>query len=497
MTDILAPIQDASGMVNVIAQTWDGIFPTNVPDETGQDISITLAGNLNIANPSLEFANEILQHVVSAGAQSTVPLEDLIRGDFSSIVDEMGFVDASTATTEEGLNDMVLENPVVGAPWTDKSDREIGQYDPLFVYRRVRNSAGNRFAAVANIVTVNRLQLDLYQAEKNVAIFGASASAADYAMRAASTARIGPAGFFVMPGGGGVPMLGAGGTTTASDKRVPVFDIRAAELRARVLGQRNRKPVDSIELEKLRRFASLTPSGLWSAVNYLGAVTQISDASNLFEHTNSGALTERKFNYAIYNRAKIANIFTERPTAGEQLFFKIAKFPRDQLLRAAPVLSVANLKKRGFDTMAPASTYIGAQSATADAVVQIRGFSSSDGQQYMGDSTPLDSMKPDVADHNYVESVVRFATEYRPAYYDAELDTVVFSDELRQEGLQEAIAQLPDGILENIEVPGIIVPVGTVKQKMNRPTTNVAIANACVSQAFLAAQPHIEIYCNT
>ena len=67
---------------------------------------------------------------------------------------------------------------------------------------------------------------------------------------------------------------------------------------------------------------------------------------------------------------------------------------------------------------------------------------------------------------------------------------------LAEEGLQEAIANLPDIVVENYLAPGIIIPVGTVKQRLTRHTTLKAILNAHYDAKLLALQPHVEIYQN-
>jgi len=55
---------------------------------------------------------------------------------------------------------------------------------------------------------------------------------------------------------------------------------------------------------------------------------------------------------------------------------------------------------------------------------------------------------------------------------------------------------LPDVVIENYLTPGIVIPVGVVKQRLNKKVTKQAILNAHYDQTAMSLLPHVEIVQN-
>lgn len=484
MTDVLNGVgEPGSTLVSVMNQMWSQLLPTPVPAQTGMGGlgTITEPGPFGQA-PSDTMASAIINNIMAQGTVGVVPFNGQITEDFSILVSgDMAFVDTSVVSTEEALNDMMMENPIAATPWDDGSEKFIQQYDPLFTFTSDRKATSPGFHTLATPVIINQIQARLMQTERDAAIFGLSA-----------------------PGRNRMRQVVNASSMLAVDKRIRLIEARTPFDRVRPGTQQ--QVVDSSRLEALRYYGSLTAEGLYAKLNFLGAVTQIWDSSGDPANGNSvvasasalqgrSLLSERVFNYSHHNRGKIANVFAPTLERGDQIFFSIANYSREALQEIGVVVNNStNLGKRAAEQ----SSYVGAvlRAASADEFVQIRGWSSREGRQYLGDTSPFDALCPEVADRLHCERVHLAATQFRFHRFNDVTDEIEEVNIVGQEGMQEAIASLPDLIIENFLTANVTIPVGTVKERLPQQTTMRAILNAHYDSRALALQPHVEIYQN-
>lgn len=491
MTDVQAAYDQAPNDVGAaIDRMLEHFLPSTIPSETSLGLGTVTVADLGGeefgGGPSEALANAIFANFTAQAAQTTVPFADQMATDFSTIVDSMAFVDTSVVTTDENFQDMMLENPVAATPWDDGSEKAFTQYNPLFTYRSDRKATSPGFHTVATPVVINQIQARLLQTERDAALFGLTAPARGRP-RPVSTV--------------------VAAHALAVDKRIRLLEARTPHDRVRPGTQQ--QVVDSSKLETLRYYGALKPEDLHAKYNYAGPITQIWDSQGANNSAQGGMLSsagsfagrpllsERVFNYSHYYRGKINNIFACEPVAGDQFFFSIARYNREQLLQigsAAGVLLGKRTYASGDD--APHSSFVGSiqRSSTADEFVQIRGWSSREGREYLGDTSPLESLKPDAADRYYVERVELAASVYRQHRYNDVTDELEVVNLAAQEGRQEAVANVPDLVLENFLALGVVIPVGTVKQVLSKKTTLHDILNAHYDSRLLSAQPHVEIY---
>lgn len=484
MTDILNGVgEPRSQLVNVIDQMWSQLLPTPVPAQTGMGGlgTMTDPGPFGQA-PSDTMATAIINNIMAQGTVGVVPFNGQISDDFSILVNgDMAFVDTSVVSTAEQLNDMMLENPITATPWDDGSEKAIQQYDPLFAFSSDRKATSPGFHTLATPVIINQIQARLMQTERDAAIFGLSA-----------------------PGRNRMRQVVNASSMLAVDKRIRLIEARTPFDRVRPGTQQ--QVVDSSRLEALRYYGSLTAEGLYAKLNYLGPVTQIWDSSGDPAGGNSvvasasalqgrSLLSERVFNYSYHSRGKIANVFDPSLERGEQLYFSIANYSREALQEiGVSVHNTSSLGKRAGEQ----SNYVGAvlRGASADEFVQIRGWSSRGGRQYLGDTSPFDSLCPEVGDRLHCERLRLAASTFRHYRFNDVTDEMEEVNIVGQEGMQEAIASLPDLVIENFLAASKIIPVGTVKERLPQLTTARAILNAHYDSRALALQPHVEIYEN-
>lgn len=489
MTALLSSAGETPNEIgSAIESMLSSLLPTNIPSVTGMTLgTISNEGDRFGAGPTEMLTNVIMDTISGQAATGDVPFSDQMRQDFSTIVSDMAFVDTSVVSTDESLNDMVFEFPVAATPWDDGSDKSINVYDPLFAYRSDRKASSPGFHTVATPVIINQIQARLVQTERDAALFGIGGSTRG---RRAIVAQVG------LPGSHQLHV----------DKRIRVIEARVPHDRVRPTTEQ--QIVDSSRLEALRYYGGLTPEELYAKLNYLGPVVQIWDSSG---HSGSEAATtasyesrtlisERVFNYAMpLCRAKIQNIFGEALKRGDNLYFSISRYSREALLQIGAASGMMLGKRTyGAGEEVPVSSYVGQMqyASSVDEYTQVRGWSSRDGREYLGDTSPLDSLKPDAADRYYVERVATAASQYREFRYNETTDELVEVPLAAQEGVQEAINNLPDIVIENYLAHGIVIPVGTVKQLLNPVTTKRNILNAHYDARSLALQPHVEIYVN-
>lgn len=505
MGTVLADVGEQDiGVGGEIQDMYGALLPTYVPLETSLlfDSITAMAPDMFGDRPSDLLAGAIMNNVFAQGAQDGVPFEQAIRNDFNTLVTEMAFVDTSLVTTEEQMHDMIFENPIVVTPWDNGLEKNINQYDPLWVANVQEKHRAPGYHTVGTPPIINHIQLLLAKTERDAAIFGVTANREYVARRRVETMieSMPPSSIAL-----GVQPLSV---NAQADKRMRASELHSSNrLRAPAASVRGR--VDSSNLDALRVYGSDTPEGLYAKWNFLGPVTQIQAFGDLSAHASASYqsnvcarrsdASERKINHSFHNRGKIQNMFAPIVKRGDNLYFTIAVYEHNQVIRTEAAQSML-LGKRGFgasEEVLHSSTYIGAQrSPTADTYVQIRGWASGDGRQWLGDTSPIDALKPDIADRWYVDRTRRAAVEYRQYRYDETSDRMVEVDLIEEEGLQEAITNVPDIVIEEYLAPGIIIPVGTVKERLTAHTTPEAIANAHYSTDALMLLPHVEIYQN-
>lgn len=492
---------DSNGLADAIANTLEPILPTPVPLQTTQFFNDNNAGSTEYRDDvSWQLADAVRSNVQAQGMQTDVPFEQQILQDFQTLLPggDMAFIDTSLVTTGEQWNDMKLHNPVVVSPWSDRSHETIREFDPLFAYRSDRTHTSPGFTTVATPPIINRIQMLLVNQEREAGITGVSVSS-EVAARRQLAGAIGADSFMAPVSEGAGLTLGSGGLMPAN-KRMRLYSIRNNTALQPQPRAPLRRGVDSVKLEHLRRYASLTPEGLYEMIDFLGPVSSVKDGdtANALHVSVSGrhhnvAVRERTLTYTHHFRGQIANIFSEKLHPGNQLWFTISKYARDDLLRiktAAPY-AVAQRGKRTYQEVSVAG-FVGANSYTTDEFVQVRGWSSNESSPYLSDSSALGSMKPDVADRFYAEREVLAAVQWQDYRWDDDAGKIVRV--VSNEGAQEALNNIPSLVLENFLTPGIVIKVGTVKQKMNRATTTTDILNAHYDEQQLSLQPSVEIY---
>jgi hypothetical protein len=471
-------------MVSLMGQMLGGPLPTSVPSETGMGMGTIATAGADGDTPTDVMSTALLNAISAQSGNSEVPFQQELNSDLAPFFSGMAYQDTSYYTTDEGVNDMVWENYVAAAPWDDGADQTIQQYDPLFKYHSDSKQKSPGFEIVATPPIINQIQARLQQSERNAALYGVNNQAA---LRTRGPAPL---------------RMGNNNNNKQQqndrfDKRMRLYDVGHA--RARVPAATGPTMVSAEQLESLRAYGSLTPEGLYEKLEYLGPVTQIYESTG---PTNAimapiGRINERLINYSYYSRGKIQNMFGERLMPGDSLYFTIAKYSRDQLLALGAPRSMLG-RKRGYETLTNGMTTVGLASrgTSGDEFTQLRGWSSRDGQEYLPNTEPLENMRPAAQDRFYVDRMRRAASEYVELDYDPQTGELSTRDILASEGLQEAVASLPDLVIENYLAPGIIIPVGVVKQRLNRPTTRQAILNAHYDQNALALLPHVEIIQN-
>jgi len=461
------PTETANPVGQQVNQLLGTLMPQRIPAVTGAQLPETANAESDGSAVMNQVEAALLGAVSAQGGTGVVPFQSnlsrLMGQDlFAQSEQEIAFIDASQYTTQESLNDQPIINPIFAMPWAERYELEIKTYMPLFTLRADSADRAPGFNPVATPVIINNLQARLLQAERDEALYGAGGMMAD-----------------------------------RQPQRRRVVGNAAAMPRSRRGNNRSTRT-----LQMLRNFGALSAEELHRKLYFLGPVAQVYDSSG--SHATQAAnyygnpTSERIIAHTLYSRGKINNMFDPALEKGDQLYFSLIKCSRDELASfgagATQTNSAAALnRKRKGDAQ-----YVNVERRTAaasDEFVQVRGWSSRNAHAFLGNTSPLDAMRPEAQDRFYVEREMAAAVEYREYEYDADSDTVRLVDNLA-EGVQEALNNVPDVVLENYLASGVVIPVGTVKTPLPKRVTGRAILNAHFNHDALAALPHIDIYQN-
>jgi len=451
---------DVTGFSSMMSQ----LAPIGQPAATGMGSlapisSLDLDGNAIAGNgtqtPADVLGERLVSTIAAQGAAGSVPYQAEYNAMLAPLLGpnaSHAFINVPEASSFDGLGDFVIETPVFATPWSGGDEQHFKAKMPVFSIRTNERQSAPGFATLATLPLVNQMQLSLVEAERDAAISGTGLNT-ERNVRARA-------------GYGGGPQLArpyVRGTTVNNEK-----------------------------LKSLRTFAALTAADLYDKLSYLGPITQISkngDPPSYVPHFAPEVMT----NFAFLNRAYIYNVFAPDLRAGDMLYFKVGAYDRIALLKQAAENKRGRwTRKRG----APESRvgYRAPFGSVANDVVQVRGFSSTDGELTRGMTTADESMKPHIADLFYEQREKRVASEYVEHEFDVERGMIVEKRRAQDEGAQERFANVPDVILENYLTPGEIYRVGTVKSQLNRATTTEALLNAHNDHYSLEMQPDVEIY---
>jgi hypothetical protein len=245
--------------------------------------------------------------------------------------------------------------------------------------------------------------------------------------------------------------------------------------------------------------------GLVSKVSYLGPITSVFNGDGPRPQTLSGfdyRRGETLLTHGWGTRAYVNNMFSVKPMKGDQLYLSIGKYTRDALLQVGVSAGWGSSqfasydRKRGYDSMSSGWITTPTHTSDGDSFVQVRGWSSRDGQQWLGKTSPLETMKPAVQDRFYAEQEYRAAVDYRLYDYDDTTGMFTVVNLAERDGVQETLAQMPDLVIENYLASNKTFPVGNVKEIENMESSPINILNAHYDHEHLARQPLIEIYLN-
>lgn len=466
---IAAAASTNSGEVgNALTMMFDGFTPFDQPSRTYLPAdNIPTDGG---AGPTDSMVRALTSAVNTQGAAGTTAWDGDIMANFGPLLNgqPMAFIDTSDVTTAEALNDVPLQNPIMATRWEDDAQLAFSEFMPLFAFKSDLRYTAPGFSVLATPAKINALQARLVQLERDALLGGVRRPADDprrVRMRVDDE------------------MRGRWGRTYATTALSTA--------------------VDANELTEARQWASQTPAGLFAKLEFLGPCTSVwsGDGPKPSITNYDVRRGETLLTHGWGTRAYIHNMFSLKPVLGEQFYFEISKYSQESLsaIGAASGWSSQSAgfdRKRAYDNAASSWVTMPAHTADGDAFVQVRGWSSRDGQQWLGKTSPLETMKPDVADRFYVEREKRAAVEYRQFEFDDATGDFKLRDLAKTEGLQEAVANLPDIVLENYLSSGYIFPVGNVKGVVQVETTPTALLNAHYSDAALVNQPVVEIYLN-
>jgi hypothetical protein len=414
---------------------------------------------------AVDALTSILQQKVSSESAAGAPFSAEVNRFISPLLSggsRIAFTNAQSLSTNGALNDVQLHNAFIAVRWPDGSERVIREGTPLFALHSDLNVTPPGYAVVASPVKLNTLQLRLAQLERAVQFNGVVAEVDDpRRMR----------------------FRAENGAHAQSDALTPRYGEEGG--------------VDNSELLHYRYFGAKTPQEGFEKWNYVGPVLQVhsreNGSSSIFAR-QTFALGESYISHAWGTRAYVANLFATEPELGDQLYFSLGKYDRDQLRRVG-IKSTPEYTgmayKRAHSSIS--SAFVGAHDNDANLVTQVRGWSSRDGQQWLSKTSPIDSMKPEAADRFYLERERRAATEYR----DTEVtEAGELKFKLNTDDIQEKINNLPSIVIENYLDSVFIYPVGTVKNNLETKTTSAAIFNAHYDTDALNSQHLLEVYIN-
>lgn len=441
-------------------------------------LDASLAGNSSLPietfggdTPSDQLAGILTSHLSSMGT-APVPFSNEISDYMSSIVPGgISFVNAGEQSSAEAANELMQLNFFVAQRWPDASERALSEGVPMFAYHSDLRVTPPGWAVVASPVKVNDMQLKLAELERTVAFQGVA--------------------------------------TVIDDPRRMRFRSQNSMNVHTAPPMLNLSAVDEEDLATHRYWASTSVQGLHAKINYVGPVHNIHSREN-GSHNESWRLNnthgETYITYAFGTRARVHNMFSVSPELGEQFYFSLGKYDRDDLIAIGTAVvptpydyhyssGYGASGKRGYGDIS--SSYVTTperNSADGNMVVQVRGWASRTGQQWLSKTSPVETMKPAIADRFYVEREMRAAVEWVDTEFDEQTGELRIKKTLADEGMQEAIANLPSIVIENYLDSVCIYPVGHVKGYKNPDSTSAAIHNAHYDMSALVSQPMIEIY---
>ena len=502
MSQVLAPLNgtNESSLRDTVGSLYSQLLPTTVPRETGMSVQ-TLQNTGEERGPTVAMTQALVGSLSAQLNSTTIPFEDRFVDSFGSLMNggSMATIDTSDVSTQEQLNDVQLEANVMAAPWDDGSEQTIATYDALFAFKTAPSRMAAGFAVVATPSTINQIQARLKQVETDAALFGVSSLATVRNNRAAP--------IYDASRGGNARMRQT--TQQAIDKRRRIYTTAVSSLilpqmQYPELTSHSTTPamVDSDELSTLRFFGGSTAQELYEKLNYLGPVTNVFDAEsnghyNECSFGNSRIINERLINFSYHSRGKIHNYFAPRLKKLDSVYFSIRDYSRETLLSVGTMKPMMGMRKRKI--VNDRSAYAGAvqsRATSGESFVQIRGWSSSEGDQYLGDSSEVESMKPEAQDRFYCSRERQAAVEYQDFRYNPMTDQLEPISLQEQEGIQEALANVPSLILDAYMAPGVVIPVGTVKSNYVKEITSEAILNGHYDQHAEHLLPHFDIFQN-
>lgn len=441
----------------------------------------------------------IQQTVAAQSDPGSIPYGEQFAGMLSGVNGgSMALVDCGEVSTMDSLQDFIYENPVMALGWREGFHNEIKQYDPLFT---IKSANANGRATIVSLPHINKFQAMLVAAERA----GSMSGVTDELIAQQRVAH----GTLSNNRRSAAAVIASGIGSGSLDKRA-----RPTATRVGLVSTATSLHTDASAIAHLRQYAALTARGLYDRVSYLGPCVQVYSANAmkpnyaqainpLFGTTQlSASSADVMFTYSLpMARGQIASLFQPVNDQGDNLFFTIANYSRSELAKIGVPQSDATLGKRvlwdisdGNDGAAT-SSFIGAArgSAAADSFVQIRAWGSRYGIETLGLTSQMETMTPDVADTYYVQQTERAAAQYRFFKFNEVTDEVELRPLLEQEGLQEAIANVPDLVLEGFLARGIKIRAGVVKNRLSSVTTALDQFNAHYDMNLLHKLPHLDI----
>ena len=437
----------------------DGLTDNDVAPPSALSI-----GDWSNGDPSGSFSSAMMSHLQPIG---TAPVEyaaeinkymaPLLAGG------PMSFVNAGDQSSMEALNDIEQTNHVIATRWNDGSECSLSAGVPLFTYSA--NSQVNQpgWAILASPVKVNDVQLTLAGLERAAVFHGFTPEVDDI-------------------------------------RRLRQRGSNGAAVSPSSLNSQN--TVDPDTLAFYRHYGALSVPGLFKKLTYIGPIKDVhsrDNGSHSADWRQANTFGETYVTYLFGVRGYIHNMFAAKPQMGEQFYFSLGLYDTDDLLRHGSQSPFAfdasyNYRKRGWDESTSSSSYITTPERNASdgsgAVVQLRGWSSRSGHQWLTKTSPVETMKPDLADRFYEVRERRAAVEWVQFDFSSAEPKVVPDGE----GLQEQVHNLPSNVIENYLDSTAIYPVGFVKKEHNRDTTTAAIHNAHYSMSALVTQPLVELF---
>lgn len=486
---------------NPIAEAMRGIYGNIFPEQTPQRTEMGMTLFSNGGDPTMDLLNNAVLPALGAnGSAGVVPYDNFVAGNFTTMfgggdTGNIAFVDASQYSTQENLADQPIDNPVICQPYADGTQNQFGIYMPLFNLRGTYRdgSAASQleraqgFSTLATHVLINQIQANLVQAERDTSLLQRIGAIRQQSRGAVITAAPNAAAL-------------AGDNSQAAKRR-------ALPMTSNVNGYSNtNRSANARVLKVLRELGGLTAAELYQKIEFLGPIAKAEDVANGATSTAAymASVTERIFNYTLYSRGKIHNIFTTEPREGASLYFSVANYSRDQLQALGAATGFSLVPSAANGSAGVKRSYGGAgfvggagRAAASDEFAQVRGWADNESLHFLKPTAATDYLDAREADRFFTEREHRVAVEYRPYRYNPDTDRMEPDRDLvAEEGLQEALANIPDLVLEEYTTAAAIIPVGRIKSPLVPRTTATAILNAHYDHAACAAMDHMDIYQN-